>query len=269
MQYFTTWGMRFNAKKCYMMTIARARHPRTHIYSLNNHILQTVDQEKYLGINISNDLNWSAHINNNTNKSNSKLGFLRRDLKRCPHKLKETAYITLVRSTLEYAGSVWDPRLAKDRQSLEKIQRKAARFVKRDYRRRSSPTRMMAGLGWRGWRDLETRRRDMRLTLLHKIIINNIAITTADLGMAAGDGRTKSNHARKLIESHGGTNSTAQGVICCPHHPRVEQATGYRSRGSFANSLQGSAGAPTDQLLVGQAVGASSSSLRDTPSAVV
>ena len=38
----------------------------------------------------------------------------------------------------------------------------------------------------------------MRLTLLHKIIINNIAITTADLGMAAGDGRTKSNHARKL-----------------------------------------------------------------------
>ena len=190
-----TWGMRFNAKKCNMMTIARARHPRTHLYSLNNHILQTVAQEKYLGITISNDLNWSAHINNITNKSNSKLGFLRRNLKRCPQKLKEIAYITLVRSTLEYAGSVWDPRLAKDRQSLEKIQRKAARFVKRDYRRRSSPTSMMAGLGWR---DLETRRRDMRLTLLHKIIINNIAITTADLGMAAGDGRTKSNHARKL-----------------------------------------------------------------------
>ena len=90
---------------------------------------------------------------------------------------------------------MWDPRLAKDRQSLEKIQRKAARFVKRDYRRRSSPTSMMAGLGWR---DLETRCRDMRLTLLHKIIINNIAITRADLGMATGDGRTKSNHARKL-----------------------------------------------------------------------
>ena len=169
-------------------------------------------------------------------------------------KLKETAYINLVRSTLEYAGSVWDPRLTKDRQSLEKIQRKAARFVKRDYRRRSSLTRMMAGLGWR---DLETKRRDMRLALLHKIINNNIAITTADLGMAAGDGRTKSNHARKL---------RAMGA----QTPQLKESFAVRTiPGSFANSLQGSVGAPTDQLLVGQAVGASSSPLRDTPSAVV
>ena len=35
-----------------------------------------------------------------------------------------------VRSTLEYAASVWDPHLAKDINKLANIQRRSARFVK-------------------------------------------------------------------------------------------------------------------------------------------
>ena len=132
--------MKFNAKKCYLMNITRTRNHLTHNYSLNNHTLQTVTREKYLGITISNDLNWSTHINTITNKCNSKLGFLRRNLSRCPQKLKETAYLSLVRPTLEYAASVWDPHLIKDRNSLEAVPRKAARFVYGDYRWRASPT---------------------------------------------------------------------------------------------------------------------------------
>ena len=80
----STSGMKFNAKKCYIMNITRTRNHLTHNYSLNNHILQTVTREKYLGITISNDLNRSSHINTITNKCNSKLGFLRRSLSRCP-----------------------------------------------------------------------------------------------------------------------------------------------------------------------------------------
>ena len=75
----STWGMTFNAKKCYLMNITRTRNHLTHNYSLNNHTLQTVTREKYLGITISNDLNWSTHINTITNKCISKLGFLRRE----------------------------------------------------------------------------------------------------------------------------------------------------------------------------------------------
>ena len=45
----------------------------------------------------------------------------------------------LDRPTLEYAASVWDPRLAKYRTSIEAVQRKAARFVHGDYRRRAIP----------------------------------------------------------------------------------------------------------------------------------
>ena len=41
-------------------------------------------------------------------------GFVQRNLKRCPKSVKKTAYISLVRSTLEYGATVWDPFLEKD-----------------------------------------------------------------------------------------------------------------------------------------------------------
>ena len=47
---------------------------------------------KYLGVTLSNDLEWSKHIATMTNNANSKLSFLRRNLKGCPEKLKQTAY---------------------------------------------------------------------------------------------------------------------------------------------------------------------------------
>ncbi len=71
------------------------------------------------------ELVYPLHINTTTNRYNSKLVFLSRNLSRCPQKLKATAYLSLVRPTLEYAASVWDPRLAKDiplRQSSVKLQ---------------------------------------------------------------------------------------------------------------------------------------------------
>ena len=64
---------------------------------------------KYLGVTLGNDLEWSKHIATMTNKANSKLSFLRRNLKGCPEKLKQTAYFSLVRSFMEYGATVWDP----------------------------------------------------------------------------------------------------------------------------------------------------------------
>ena len=51
---------------------------------------------KYLGVTLSNDLEWSKHIATMTKKANSKLSFLRRNLKGCPEKLKQTAYFSLI-----------------------------------------------------------------------------------------------------------------------------------------------------------------------------
>ena len=39
-----------------------------------------------------------------------------------------------MRSTLEYGATIWDPYLEKDIIKIEKIQRKAVRFIRNNYR---------------------------------------------------------------------------------------------------------------------------------------
>ena len=64
---------------------------------------------RYLGVTLSNDLEWSKHIATMTNKANSKLSFLRRNLKGCPEKLKQTAYFSLICSFMEFGAKCFGP----------------------------------------------------------------------------------------------------------------------------------------------------------------
>ena len=104
-----TWGMRFNAAKCNIILVSRTRDPILFNYSLTGQVLEEVMDAKYLGVTLSNDLEWSKHIATLTNKANSKLSFLRPNLKGCSNKLKQTAYFSLIRSFMEYGATVWDP----------------------------------------------------------------------------------------------------------------------------------------------------------------
>ena len=61
MDWGSTWGMKFNAKKCNIMRVSRSRKPLQH-FSLGNEILQEVSEAKYLGIQIDNKLDWNKHI---------------------------------------------------------------------------------------------------------------------------------------------------------------------------------------------------------------
>ena len=103
---------------------------------------------KYLGVTLSNDLEWSKHIATMTNKANSKLSFLRRNLKGCPEKLTQTAYFSLIRSFMEYGATVWDPYQKYNSDKIERVPRRAARFVKSRYSRYSSVSDMLDVLGW-------------------------------------------------------------------------------------------------------------------------
>ena len=102
-------GMRFNAAKCNIMRVSRTRDPKLFNYSLTGHVLEEVMEAKYLGVTLSNVLEWSKYIATMTNKANPKLSFLRRNLKGCPGKLKQTAYFSLIHSFVEYGATVSDP----------------------------------------------------------------------------------------------------------------------------------------------------------------
>jgi hypothetical protein len=76
-------------------------------YQLEKHTLQEVQDNPYLGLQISNDLKWSIHINNVCKKANATLGFLRRNLRNVPETCRKTTYVTLVRSIMEYGATIF------------------------------------------------------------------------------------------------------------------------------------------------------------------
>ena len=74
-------------------------------------------------------------------------------------------YISLVCPILEYSSAVWDPHTATDILSIEKIQRRAARWVTSDYGWTSSVTTMINALQWP---TLSNRRKSARLSTFYK-----------------------------------------------------------------------------------------------------
>ena len=167
------WQMKFHPQKCSVLRITTKHKPLIFNYTLHGHILEEEESSKYLGITINNRMSWNPHITATCKKANSTLGFLKRNLQIPQQHIKENAYKTLVRPQLEYAAAVWDPYTKENKQKIEMVQRRAARYVCNDYSRESSVTAMLSLLGWR---TLEQRRADIRLTLFYKIVNGLVAI---------------------------------------------------------------------------------------------
>lgn len=167
------WHMAFHPAKCNVLSITNNKNVIHYPYTLHGRQLERVTKAKYLGVTVQTNLKWDSHISNICNKANSTLGFLKRNLKISSTSLKQQAYTTLVRPSLEYACSVWDPHTQADKNKIEMIQRRAARFVTNRFRNRSSVGDMLEGLDWHS---LERRRRDIRMSTLYQIVNDNVCI---------------------------------------------------------------------------------------------
>ena len=110
---------------------------------------------------------WNKHIDQITSKGNKRLGFIKRNLKIPNKALKEKAYKSLIRPTVEYASTVWDPASLQASTQIEMIQRRSARWVLGNYNPQASVTAMLTDLKWR---TLALRRVDARLCMFYKII---------------------------------------------------------------------------------------------------
>ena len=126
--------MRFQPVKCNMMQLTRKNTNKIKaFYTLESTVLKNVENIKYLGVTITNDLRWDTHISNFCTKAYRILGFLRRTIFSCQQDVTKTTYKGMVRPVLEYGSSVWDPYTDKLQDELEKVQNHAARFVTRNY----------------------------------------------------------------------------------------------------------------------------------------
>lgn len=97
------------------------------------------------------------------------LGLLKRNLKYCPPECKKLGYTSLVRSSLEYASIIWDPYQQGDIDRLERVQRRAARFISGNYTscEEGFMTRLLEELELPA---LKTRRKTDKLCTMYKIV---------------------------------------------------------------------------------------------------
>ena len=168
-----TWDMEFNPSKCEVLHITKSQKPILNKYVLHGEILKPTTNAKYLGVTITNNLSWNTHIENISKKANRTLGFIKRNIKTKHQGIRATAYNTLVRPQLEYASCVWSPHTQSNVHTLERVQRRAARWVSDDYSRHSSVTEMYSQLNWN---TLESRRLHTRLFMFYKIIHHKVAV---------------------------------------------------------------------------------------------
>ncbi len=120
---------------------------------------------------LSHDLSWRTHINKISQKASQKLGFIKRNLKGCTRVFKRLAYIAFVQSGLEYASSIWDPHLTKDRDTLEHIQRRAGCWIANAHGPNVSVTELLRDLSLE---PCDVRCRVSRLTSLYKVLNEHV-----------------------------------------------------------------------------------------------
>ena len=103
-------------------------------YSVDGKPLNFNKQHRDLGILVSANLSWSDHINSICSNAYKSFYFIRRSISSLSTTdLRRQLYLTLVRSNMVYCSQLWRPFLIKDVLCLEKVQRRASKFILYDY----------------------------------------------------------------------------------------------------------------------------------------
>ena len=173
-----TWGMKFNAGKCEVMSVTNKRSPFKNKYWLDGVCLQEKKKLKYLGLTIDNKISFSEHIEEKAKSSTTVLNMIRRNLYFAPSEVKAKAYMATVRPILEYGAVCWSPVSDKHKKTIETVQNNAAKFVRNYYPKKGhydeySISNVVKELGWTS---LEERRNRARCTMVYKILNNELIL---------------------------------------------------------------------------------------------
>ena len=106
-EWTNDWQIKFNALKCKVMHFGKTN--TKYKYKIDDVILEEVSVEKDLGDYISNNLDWSHHINYSINKANKQLGRIKHTFEYIDEYTISLLYNSLIRPHLEYGAVIWNP----------------------------------------------------------------------------------------------------------------------------------------------------------------
>ena len=172
--------MEFHPGKCQLLRITNKTSTSIQSnYNIHGVNLEETDAAKYLGVTIDSSLKWKKQYKNIHQKASSLLGLLKRNFSKCPAHIKEKCYTTLVLPIIEYGCPVWDPQYTTDIQFLERLQKRAARFVTGNYCMETGNSEK--NLKTLGWDTLEERRLRTKLIYFQRARLGLIEIPIGHL----------------------------------------------------------------------------------------
>ena len=128
-----TWQLKFNAEKCHVLHLGY-NNP-CHSYYMKKHDseesveLAAAEVETDLGVHVDKDLCFTKHIDSQVCKANRLVGLIRRSFTYMDKECMKQLFTSLVRPHLEYANVAWSPHYKRDIDKIEKVQRRATKFV--------------------------------------------------------------------------------------------------------------------------------------------
>ena len=127
-QWSEDWQMFFNVDKCAVMHMGGRN--KKYDYEIGGKRLRLTEEEKDLGVIIHQSTKPSRQCTESATKANRILGLIKRTVVSREKNIILNLYKTLVRPHLEYCVQVWCPYLQKDKNLLEKVQRRATKMIK-------------------------------------------------------------------------------------------------------------------------------------------
>ena len=129
-------------------------------------ILGEKDNIKILGVNLSNNLAWDAHLNRITNNLKFNFRSFRRSCRVLKTDSRKLLYNAVIASRLNYCDMVWDCCKINNRNKLQTIQNRCARVILG-----SQPGTTAAPLLKElRWLNLETKRKLHKCVFVHKLL---------------------------------------------------------------------------------------------------
>ena len=120
--------MRFNTAKHKALHLGQKNS--RHIYRLGGVILESSPAEKHLGVLVDAKLNMSQQCTLAARKANSILSSIRRGVPSRDREVIVPLYSALVTPHLEYCVQICCPQYKKDRELLERVQKRMAKMIR-------------------------------------------------------------------------------------------------------------------------------------------
>ena len=151
--------------------------PRQYYFNLDDevHQISSVQEQKDLGVTFDeNYLHFKTHINQIIRRTNNVLGTIKKTFNSRDPNLIQQLYTTLVRPTLDYASTIWNPHQMGNMRVLENVQRRATKLIS-TLRNLSYPERLQS----LNLPSLSYRRNRINLIMAHKIL-NDLVVVDRD-----------------------------------------------------------------------------------------